>query len=549
MTSSWPVPSTLEAARARDAAPARARADRQTMSTPVEATTGETQTAAREKAKSFLRGSSLLLAGKLLATLINFLVQVLAVRYLTKSDYGSFAWALSIAAMGASIVLLGLNRGVARFASIHHERREYGPLLGTMVLAIGTVAGLGLVVVLLVMGLRNLLAQHVQSELSVGLLVILIALVPLDALDALFETLMAVFARVRAIFFRRYVLGPGLKLLAVLLVMAVGGSPHMLAWAYVVAGLIGVALYVALLRSELAQQGLLDELRSRRMDLPARSLFGFSLPMLTTDLVLAIETPMVVVILEHFRGTLEVAELRAVAPVAALCLFVYQNSKTLFRPSAARFYARGDEAGLGELYWRSAAWMTIVTFPVFATCFFIAEPLTLLLFGDEYAGAGLVLATLAAGKYFNASMGMNTFTLQVHARVRLIVLINIATAVLGLLLALWLVPRYGAVGGAAATTAAIVIRNVMYQAGLIATTRIGLAPITAQRVYASVLGAVALLWAVRFLTSSPLVLVPAIAAAAAFLPWLNRRFLDIAHTFPELARIPLLRRILGVQAS
>lgn len=509
----------------------------------------EVEAGSRQGARGFLRGSSLLLVGRVLSISINFAVQVLAVRYLAKADYGAFAWAQSIAAMAASTVLLGLNRGVGRFAPIQHERGEYGAMFGTMAMALATVAGLGLVVVALVLGLQGLLAQQVDSDLSVGLLLILIALTPIDALDALFETLLAVFAGARAIFFRRYLLAPGLKLLAVVLVMAVQGSVQMLAVAHVVAGLIGIGMYAVLLWRLLAREGLLTQFRPRRIVWKGRELFGFSLPLLTTDLLLAVETPMVVIILERWHSTLEVAELRAVAPVAGLCLVVFQTFKILFKPQAARFYARDDRAGLGDLYWRSAGWLTVFTFPLFALCFFLAEPLTVLLFGHQYAQAGALLAILALGKFFNSALGMNTYMLQVFARVRLIILVNAATAVLGLGLCLWLIPRFGAVGGAAATAATIALRNVFYEVALVTTTHVGAVPRGVLRVYASVLLASAGLYALLSVSGSIAVMAPAVVLVSLLLPWINRRFLDVLDTFPELAKVPLLRRLLGVPAG
>lgn len=496
-------------------------------------------------AKGFIRGSSLFLVGRLISVVVNFMVGVLAVRYLTKSDFGAFAWAQTIATAGATMVLLGLNRAVGRFTAIHHERGEYGPMFGTITLALGAVAGLGLIVVQVVLGLRSLTFFHVHSDLAVGLLMILIALVPLDALDAMFETLMAVFAKVRAIFFRRYVLAPCLKLGAVLLVLSFQGSVQMLAIAYVVAGVIGIAVYVKLLRQVLKEQGLLAHFNPWRLKLPVRSLFGFSLPVMSTDVILALEATMVVVLLERFRSTVEVAEMKAALSVAGLCLLVFQNSKILFKPYASRLYARGDEAALGDLYWRSAAWIAIVTFPVFAVCLFLSEPLVVLLFDSDYAGAGVLLAILAVGKYVNAAMGMNTYTLQVHARVWLIVLINVVTAILGLGLCLWLIPIHGALGAALATSAAIVIRNVLNQAGLMATTRAGVAPRAALKLYGSIIAAVAALAALRTVSDSVLLMAPAVVAAAVLLPWLNRRYLDIAATFPELERFPLVRRFFG----
>jgi O-antigen/teichoic acid export membrane protein len=499
-------------------------------------------------AKGFIRGSSLFLIGRMISVVVNFAVVVLAVRYLAKADYGALAWAQSIAATGASLVLLGLNRAVSRFAAIHHEREEYGPMFGTIALALGTVAGLGIVVVLVGLGLRDLLVYHVHSDLSVGLLMILIALVPLDALDALFETLMAVFAKVRAIFFRRYVLAPLLKLAAVLLVMAFQGSVYMLASAYVVAGVIGIALYVAMLRRVLAEQGLLAHLRKEPLVLPVRTLFGFSLPVMSTDLIQSLEVTMVVVLLERFRDTAAVAEYKVALGVSVLCLLVFQNSKILFKPYASRLYARGDDAALGDLYWRSAAWITVVTFPVYAVCLFLGEPLMVRLYDQDYTGAGLLLAILATGKFVNAALGMNTYTLQVHARVWLIVGINVATLIVGLGLCMWLIPSRGVLGGAIATSVAIVFRNAMNQIALALTTKIGFFPLHAQRLYGSVLLALGALALVRLATGNLFVLVPAVAVVSALLPRVNRRYLDIVNTFPELARIPLVGRFLGVEA-
>jgi len=419
------------------------------------------------------------------------------------------------------------------------------------VLGLGTVAGLGLAVVGAVLGLRGVIAGHVDSELEVGLLLLLIGLVPLDALDAMFETLMAVFARARAIFFRRYVLAPLLRLAAVLLVMAVRGNVQLLAGAYLTGSFLGVALYVVLLWKVLRKQGLTAELDLRRIELPVRTLFGFSLPVMSTDLLMAFEARLVVILLERFRGTENVAELSNTLQVAGQCLIVLQNSKILFKPYASRLFARGDDAGLGDLYWRSAAWITIVTFPVFAVCLFLAEPLMVTIYGHKYAGTGVLLAILAVGRYVNAAMGMNTFTLQVYARVRMIVLINVASGAILVALCAWLVPEYGVVGAAVAASAAVVIRNFLNQAGLIVASKnsIGILPHHARRLYGSVLAVSLLLGLLRYATGSVYVLAPAVLASALFLPRFNRRYLDIADTFPELAKVPFIGRYLGVDGK
>ena len=285
------------------------------------------------------------------------LVCVLAVRYLSKADYGALAYALSVVSMGASVSLLGLNRGVNRFVPIYDEHRDYDRMFGTIFMAMGAVIGLGIALTMLVFGVQGFLTRSVASDpLTVGLLLILISLVPIQALDNLFQGMVAIFVGARSIFLRRHVLGPGLKLVAVLLVIALQGSVHVLAACYLAAGLLGLSIYVVMLYRVLHKQGLLANLSLRRITMPIRRIFGFSLPLLSVDILLTLKLTMAVMVLEYFRGSTDVAELRAIVSVAGLCTVVFQSLKFLFTPMASRLFARSDEAGIRDLYWRSAIW-------------------------------------------------------------------------------------------------------------------------------------------------------------------------------------------------
>ena len=58
--------------------------------------------------KKHVRGSSLLLSGRFLAMALNLLTQILIIRYLPKTDYGMFAYALTLLAMLTTMNRLGM---------------------------------------------------------------------------------------------------------------------------------------------------------------------------------------------------------------------------------------------------------------------------------------------------------------------------------------------------------------------------------------------------------------------------------------------------------
>src|SRR5205807_8081013 len=149
--------------------------------------------------------------------------------------------------------------------------------------------------------------------------------------------------------------------------------------------------------------GLLPHFNLRRVRMPAREVFSFTLPSLVSDAVFVLRGSLVVVLLERFHSTLDVAAFQAVLPVARLNMVVFSSFVVLFMPLAGRLFARGDHEAINELYWQSAVWIALISFPLLAVSFSLAEPVTVMLFGARYAQSAPILALLAFGHYFTAA--------------------------------------------------------------------------------------------------------------------------------------------------
>ncbi|HEY7450491.1 MAG TPA: oligosaccharide flippase family protein [Vicinamibacterales bacterium] len=500
-----------------------------------------------EPVRTHIRGSSLLLIGRQVSLLLNLAVQVLTVRYLAKAEYGAFAYALAFVAPGANAIALGLGRAMSRFLPIYEERDEHAKIVGAILLSVGTILLLGAVVILSIFGLQNVLVESRGADpLAASLLVILVVLCPTQALENLFSVLLAVFASARAIFFRRHILGPCLKLMVVLLLIGAHADVRFLAFGYVIAGLLGASTSAVLLIRIFRDRGLLKRSYLRQSSVPWKEVFSFSLPLLSFDLTLALRNFITVVVLQYFHALEAVAVFRAVLPIARLNEVVTESFRLLFTPAAARFFARDDGSSMEELYWQTAAWVSLLSFPIFAVTYFIAEPLSVFLFGKAYAGAGSVLAILSLAYYFHAAMGFNSLTLRVFGNVRSIVTIDLATASISLLLTALVVPFYGAVGAALAMGGTLVIQTALYHRALSRVTGISVLPLRYRRAYTTVLLAMVSLQIIQLVVTVPLVPGLGLASIASLLVfWLNRDLLDIQRTFPEILRVPFMRQLLG----
>jgi O-antigen/teichoic acid export membrane protein len=490
-----------------------------------------------------IRGSTLLLIGRILGLAMNVVVQILIVRYLSKTDYGAFAYALSIVVVAESFAILGLDRAITRFVPIYQERAEYGKMAGTILLVAGTVLSLGVTLILAVQGLRGFLGHSViDSREAAALLSILIVLAPIQALDTSLMGLFAVLGRPREIFLRTYVLAPGLRIAVVVLVLLSGGGTSQLAAGYVVAAAVGFAVYSIVLVQTLHAQNVLRQLTAARLVVPAREIFALTLPLLTTDLVWVLLLSSDAILLGHFRGTDAVANFRVLQPAAELNLIVLSSFSLLFIPLAARLFARRNTAAMNELYWRTALFVALVTFPVFALTFTLSNPLIQLLYGSRYSASATYLAILALGYYFQAALGFNGTTLMVTGRVGIVSVLNVAAIVINIILNLVLIPRYGALGASIGTSASLVIHNLLKQAGLALATRTPFVDRRYIKPYATIAAAAGALLVVRQeLGGSDLLRLTACLLVSSAVLLANRNFLRVGQTFPELTRVPGLR--------
>jgi O-antigen/teichoic acid export membrane protein len=494
--------------------------------------------------KSQVRGSTLLVVGRVVTLLLTTVTQVVVVRALTKTDFGAFSYALALAAAGRTVLSLGQGRLLSRFMAKYEEHRDYDRMFGAVVLAVGTILVTSVVGLALFLVFPNQL-MDTHDPATVQVVLILVILAPLEALDQVFVSIFAVFSAPGAIFFRKYLFTPGLRLVVVLALAFTGSSVTFLAIGYVAAGIVGLAVSVAVLVRVLRERGVLQHMRPRRVKLPFRSVFAFSTPLITGELLQLSLVVGGVVVLAHFQPAAEVASYRAVFNPARLNTAVLAAFVPLFLPLAARLFERGDIEGLRRAYWHTGAFVAVLTFPIFALTGPLAHDLTHVLFGERYSGSAVILGLLSIGYYFNTALGFNAYTLQVCERLRFLVGVNVSIAALNIGLSLLLVPRFGAVAVAIANLVALVAQNVVNQLALRRTIRTGFIDGSCLRCYLVILACSAALWAFQWIVRPGLV-IGLIGATAVSLIVLvtSRSAIELEQNFPELRRVPVLRWLL-----
>lgn len=491
-------------------------------------------------ARAQIRGSVLLLAGRGCSIVVNLATQIVTIRYLTKLDYGVFAYALSVIELASLAAALGMDKTLARFGAIYHEQRDQARLAGALILSFGLPVLLGSCYVLSVLLLPDRAAEWLQLDsASLGVLALTAPLVPINAFASSAQSVFTVFGEARTVFLRKQVLGPVLRLATVLGVIAFGGALRELALALLLTGLCGALTDMVLLARRL--RGL--KAGGAGAVVPLREFLSFSLPLLSSDAAYLARGTLVVVLLGSLSAALEAATFRAVLPVVRLNELVLVNFSLMFVPLASRLYAQGQTAQLAEMHRRTTSWIMVLTFPVFAACVALAQPLAELLFGRDYSDSGKVLAILAVGYYAQAAFGFNSRLLKVLGFVRPIVILDMAATALSLgLSALW-IPRWGAQGAAAAVSLGLTIHAALKWCAVRRLAVLGPVPAVYSVSHLAVAGCSAVLIVEHLIVPADWAAGCVMAALTSFVVLLlSRQALDIPGMFPELRQLPPLLR-------
>jgi O-antigen/teichoic acid export membrane protein len=497
--------------------------------------------------KRNMRGSMLLLVGRIVSLVFTTVTQIIIVRALSKTDYGVFAYAFTLTAAGRIVMSLGQGRLLSRFMAKYEEEKDYARMFGAILMAVGAILVTATVLLgSMAIGLAPLIGKSFDNPSTTGVLLALMFLAPLSAMDQVFVSIFAVFSKPTAIFFRKYLLTPALQLGVVMFIAYTDGTVAALAIGYVLTSAFGIVIYFWLFFSVMRERGIPFRLGRDKVIFPFREVFSFSIPTLTTELVYLVTNTGSVIILGHFHGSRALANFRAVLPAARLNQVVNQTFVTMFLPMTARLHTRGDHDGVRETYWHSSHFQAVSTFPIMIMTTVFARDTTVALFGHRYANASWVLLSLAVGYYVSIALGFNTYVLQVYGKLKFLVYSNLGVCVASLALAFALSPRYGATGAAIANGAVMAAQNVVNQIALIRVIGWGPEPMRYIRPYIVLTAGLLVLVAVRFALNPGLILAIAVSAVVSLVMLrLTRHSLELFSMFPELRKLKPLRLLMA----
>lgn len=401
--------------------------------------------------REVLGGSFMSMALRVIGLGLSYLANILLSRLLGLHGYGQYVVALGWTAVLTLPARAGFENSALRYVTIHLERGEAGPLRGFIRVAIATVVALSALmgVVMAVLGEVTRVGTADRAMAAAALLIAPLALL------GVISPMMRAARRIFASQFYDQILR--LLLLILLLgIAAVFARPLTVPNALV---LSAVAAFLALGALGIHFRRLFGPVMVEKADYSAwRQWFLVSLPLLVIGATQELMNQMEVLLLGALAGASDAALFAAAWRLASLTPFALSALTAIGGPLIASAYQRGARE---ELHHVSKLVARVgLGFALLAAIILLIWGRWLLgLFGPEFPHAYTVVVVLLAGGLVNAFTGIVGYLMVLTGRERPALAIFAASLVLSLGLNLVLIPRFGATGAAAASSAATAAWN------------------------------------------------------------------------------------------
>ena len=402
-----------------------------------------------------LRGASASFITKVFGLGLAFIMQVFAARILNAGGYGQYAYVLAWVNTLVLLGRMGFDSASVRFIASYNSAKQWGLLHGflrysTKIIAIASIV-VALSMAIVVWLLRESIEVNLFQTFLMGCL-----LLPLLSAIKVQESRLLAFKKILEAQFPFTVLRPFCILIGIFLLSITAGEfdSSVFMMIVVVATAIALGVISYLWRKEIPQ-----EVLQAKVDFQTQEWFQTGRAMIFVAGFQVILAQSDTVMIGTIVGNKETGLYAIAHRIASLLVFVLVAFNSALSPLVADLYTQQKRRELQKIVNKGVNFVFLLTLIPALTLIF-GNQIILSLFGQEFLASRSILLVLIVGQIINASAGPVSLLLNMTGHHDDTVKILGVTALTNIILNAALIPQYGAIGAAVATSFSTILWNI-----------------------------------------------------------------------------------------
>ncbi|HEY3361461.1 MAG TPA: flippase [Methanosarcina sp.] len=399
-------------------------------------------------------GSGVILAGTFIGMLLDIITKKVLTSHIPPADFGTYSLALTVISITGAVATLGLNEGVPRYIAFFRGRQEEQKIHELIISAMlmGLIAGL--LSILVSPSLFHSMAENgfdAQGKI-LSVVKILIFAVPFTIFLNLTVAIYRGFDRTNVNMYVYNIIRPVSLLALASAVVFIGASLKGIVFADLLSMIFTFGIMsVYFIKSPPIKRTTKQEWELKFSE-PTKQLIRYSFPLLISATLLNLMTWTDTIMLGYFKSTEVVGVYNAVYPLVGFLSMIINSMGFVYIPVTSKLWGENRTQLIGPIYQIMTKWCFLLTFPIFALMFIYPEFLLTRIYGAEYASGAIVLRILSLGFVTNSYFGFNYHTIVASGDSDFLMKCSVASAGTNALLNFMLIPHYGMVGAAIASS-------------------------------------------------------------------------------------------------
>lgn len=406
--------------------------------------------------KNVAKGGFYIFLGMTISTITFFLYKILAARYLGPSDYGLMTLGIIILNIATIFGLAGIHHSIGKFVNHYFAQKDNSKIKGLLVSSFSITISLSIFIAALVYFFSSSISIKLfgMSGLNRVLFAFSIA-IPFSAVTQLLKYYFYAFKQPQFAIISESLFEKTVNLVFLILAIMLSANVYAISWGYA-ASLIISSIAGFYLFSKQLTNFTKKELNAKY---EMKNMLSFSTPLMVTGIVSVAIAWTDIILIGIFKSQADVGIYNAAYIIASSLMIFWLSFGDIFYPIISELYSKKLTSTIRKTFETATRWVFALTVPIFVVVVLNSARIVSIVFGSAYARASIPLTIIIVGYFFTTIFGLAEHGLRTFQRTKFLGVWSTMGFLVNILLNMALIPLYGIIGAAIATTITLLTLN------------------------------------------------------------------------------------------
>jgi len=374
------------------------------------------------------------------------------------SDYGLLTLGITILNIASIIGLAGIHHSIGKFVNHYLAKKQHDKVKGILISSFIITASLSILILLILYYSSNFIAESIFNIQGLNTIITIFSIgVPFSVLTQLIKYYFFAFKKAEYVILSESIFEKALNLVFLIVLISISASLFTISWTYVVTLIISFLVAALLLRSKIK-----NILRNAlKPTFNFKELISFSFPLVLVGIFGTALAWTDTIFIGIFKSNADVGIYNAAYVIASALMIFWLSFGDILYPIMSELYAKNAKGLIRKNFEIVSRWIFIIAFPIFIIVLLFPSMIIFLLFGQSYQRAVSPLSILIIGYFIVTIFGLSEHGLRTFKKTKFLGISTLLVFLMNVALNIMLIPPFGIIGAAIATTFSILIVSLV----------------------------------------------------------------------------------------